>query len=157
MLRAQNSDDAILALVEVHHPDLPASIFPNNTFYATSDSVPTVSNENTYKPYPFDVTLAIDDPGSAPKAQITITSADQAVTQALLTVGLKAPDVTINIVLASDPDYIELTMPGLMLVQAQGDNAQITGGLSMENLLNTQFPKRTMDPIHYPAIFNVVG
>lgn len=157
MLGAQNSGDSIIALVDIHHPDIDTNVDVdgNGHFYATSDTVPTTSNGVVYTPYWFDLTLVNSSPDQPPKAQVVINAVDQRVAAAIQEVNSPEPRVTIYIVMGSDPDYYQMTMSDFILQNAQGAMFQITCDLGLENLLQTNYPNVFFDPEGFAGLFGV--
>ena len=61
--------------------------------------------------------------------------------------------MTVEIVLAADPDTVEMTLPDMRMVSASGDRLQIAGDLAVEDDSNEQLVSYSFVPAHAPALF----
>jgi len=137
-LAAQECGTAWLVLLTIDHPDLP------NPIRVTSDGVETVSNGQTYEPFPFELTLPDDVEGRAPQARIRIDNTSQEII-ALLRGLITPPLLAVQIVRASDPNIVERRWAGLEWRTSTFDIGAITGVLTIEDLATEEFPYETFD------------
>lgn len=135
---AQETGTAWLVLLTIDHDDLP------NPIRVTSDGVATVSNGNTFSPYPFLVTLPDDTEGRAPQAQLQIDNTTQEIIAALRAL-VSPPSLMIQIVRASAPNVVEREWVGLQWRASSYDIGMITGTLGIEDLAMEEFPYYTFD------------
>jgi hypothetical protein len=143
---AAQTDEVWLALVEITHDDLVTPIrVVNNTEDITS-------NGNTFVGYPFDIVLTDDVDDSPPTASIEIDNVDRDILDTIRTI-TTAPDVKIQIILASQPDTIELEIDGMQLVNVEADATTIQGNLQFTNILDQKFPQFSFVPSLFPALF----
>ena len=146
-LSAQQTDTAWLVLIELSHPDLPAPI------RVTSDAVQTISNGDVYSPFPFDLTLPDDSEGRAPQANLVFDNISQEIIAALRAL-ITPPILTIRIVRASDPNYVEREWVGLEWHSSQYDISTVTGILTIDDLAKEEFPFITFDSARFPGLFS---
>ena len=137
-LSGQEIGTAWLVLITISHADLPTPI------RVTSDAVATVSNGNTYTPFPFEVILPEDAEGRTPYAQLRIDNTTKEIAAALR--GLTSPPtVTIQIVRSSAPDTVERSWTGLRWKSSTIDVGVVTGTLSIDDVAHEEFPYVTFD------------
>jgi len=144
---AQGCGTAWMVLLVLDHADLPAPI------RVTSDAVLTISNGETYSPFPFQVTLPDDTEGRAPQAQIILDNTSQEIVAALRAL-TSPPTLTIRVVRASAPDVVEREWVGLEWTSSQYDISTITGTLSVDDLAKEEFPPITFDSARFSGLFS---
>ena len=146
-VNAADADEVFLVLLTIDHADLSSPI------RVTSDSVDTVSNGNTFQTFPFQIRLPTDDDDSrGALASVTIDAVDRRVVEAARTIS-GVPKVTIEVVLASDPDTIEISWPDFNLANHRADSDTISGELVLELLDQEPFPSGRFDPVGFPGLF----
>lgn len=143
---AQQTDEAFLVLLTLDHDDLGSPI------RVTSDAVDTISNSNTFSHCPFQISLPDDTDEHVTEARLTIDNIDRSVVEALRSIS-SPPEVTIQLVLASDPDTIEAEFADFLLKDADYDDLVVTGRLSLDHLMNEPIPGDVMDPSRTPGLF----
>ena len=145
-LFAQQTDEAILILLTLDHDDLGSPI------RVSSDSVDTISNSETFYACPFQITLPDERDEHVTEARLTIDNVDRVIVTALRSVS-SPPEVTIQIVLGSDPDTIEAEWNDFLLKDTDYDDLVVTGRLSLDHLMNEPIPGDVMDPSRTPGLF----
>jgi hypothetical protein len=101
----------------------------------------------------FDVVLPDDTGDRPPQANLNFPNVGREMT-ALLESYLIPPTVKIEIVLASDPDNVELEFPALQLQPGTKYNAQnVNGPLMGRRTAREGFPKGIICPSYFPAAF----
>lgn len=143
---AQETDEVFIALVTIDHDDLAAPI------RVTSDGVATESRGETYVAYPFDLQLPDDSDEPAITALITIDNVDREILATLRQLTSRAT-VTMEIVLASDPDTVEQSFPDFELGSVPWDALTITGELTQESFLNEPYPAGVFAPAWFRGLF----
>jgi len=145
-VNARETGEAFIILVEIDSDDLSEPI------RVCSDGVNVTSNGNLYVAYPFDITLPDDLEDGAPSCRITIDNVDRA-----LTVGIRSltspPTVRIMVVLASDPDTLELDFDDFQLVNISYDAFTIEGTITIESYLAEPYPGNSFMPSTTPGLF----
>lgn len=137
-LAAQECGTAWTALLTISHPGLPAPL------RVTSDGVITISNGNTFDPFPFELTLPDDSEGKIPRARLRIDNTTQQLI-ALLRGLLTPPALTVQLVRSAAPDVIEREWAGLEWQSSSYDVGAITGVLGFDDLASEEFPYETFD------------
>lgn len=111
-----------------------------------------VSRGNAFTFLPFSLSLPGEDADQAPACQITMHD----VTRAIMPVirGLTAPPaVTMELVLASTPDVVEVAFAGFQLNGIQYTAEQITGSLNVDMFALEPFPAHSFVPSSFPGLF----
>lgn len=111
-----------------------------------------VSRGNTYVGFPFEITLPDETDGQAPVAKLRVSTVDRRVIQAVRQIS-SAPTVTIEVVLASQPDVVEASFPELQLTMTPWDSFTITGDLEIDTLAHERYPYLTFTPSTAPGVF----
>ncbi len=140
------TDEVFVMLVSLAHPDLMEPI------RVCSDAVNVTSNGNLYIAFPFEIVLPDSRPDVPPQAQLKIDNIDQQIVQAIRTVSSPLI-VTIEVVIASDLDTVELTWSDFQLVQVDYDKLVVSGILKQESFLSEPFPYLRFTPNSFPGIF----
>ena len=96
-----------------------------------------------YIAYPFSVILAEDDGEKLPKVRLTIDNVDRALVETIRSIS-DSPSINIKLVLASQPNTVELEIDGLILREVEYDAFTITGTLYADDLLSSRFPRDTI-------------
>ena len=143
---AQQTDQVWLVLLEIVHPDLPA------TLYFTSDNKGTVRGSNTYIPFPFDVALPADLEGQVPRVKLTIDNVDRRIVDVLRTLD-SSPTVRLLVVLADTPAVVEAGPFEFTLLDATYDVSTVSGELGFEPILSEPFPSDAYTPANFPGLF----
>ena len=118
----------------------------------TSDGVATVSNGLTFNSYQFMLTLPDDTERPFSQGRLSIENVSQVIIEALRSVS-SALLITMQIVLASDPDTVEVEYPEFELVNVNYDAQQISGDLSIESFVEEPFPGDSFIPSYFPGLF----
>lgn len=121
---ALRSGEVNITLLEIDHPNLasPARL--------STDTVATTHGGNVYVPCPALVQFLQRVPGAIPTARIQVDNTSQLLLEATRSVVQPMPTVTMTVVLASDPNTVEIQQT-LFLAQAEITAAQISGELTM--------------------------
>ncbi|MEY2653819.1 MAG: hypothetical protein RLZZ524_847 [Pseudomonadota bacterium] len=145
ILGAQTGE-VFVVLLALAHAQLAATV------RVTSDAIATVSNGDTYNPFPFTVALPGERGDRLAGAQLIIDNVDRSIVTALRQIG-SAPTVTISVVLASSPDTIEAGPFVYTLKNASYDALTVQGDLAFEDILNEAFPGHSFVPTSHPGLF----
>lgn len=145
-LYAQDTDDVLVILITIDHPDLEEPI------RLCSNSVNVVSRGNVYVAYPFDLALAHDSDKQPPAARLTIDNVDRRIIAALRSLQ-STPMITFEIVRAATPDVVEAVYPNMILINASYNALTITGNLSYKSLMKEPWPQHIFTPGWFPGLF----
>lgn len=133
------SSEAWLVLLEIHHPTITTPFrVVRNTEAVTSKGV-------KYYAYPFDIVLGEDDGEHLPEVSLTIDNVDRALVETIRTLA-ESPTVILKLVLASQPDVVELEITGLVLREVEYDAYAITGRLYADDILSMRHPADLITP-----------
>ncbi len=145
-LNASGTGEVFLILLTLSHPQLAEPI------RVTSDAVPTVSREQVFSPFPFDLTLPDDAEGTAPAARLSIDNIDRRVVMAVRSLQ-SAAYVLIEIVRAAAPDVIEAKFEDFRLTDISYDSQVVAGNLTLEDFISEPFPAAIFSPGLFPGLF----
>jgi len=145
-LFAQESNDPFLMLVTINHISMPAPIL------LCTNSVNVVSRGDTYLPFPMTVILAPDDGESSREVQMTFDNVSREIIDELRSV-TDPLDVKIEMVLASNPDYVQIAIEDLKIKNITYDRQKITARLFLDNFLNVGLTAERYTPLNYPGLF----
>lgn len=144
---APHTDEAILLLLTLDHDTLPEPI------RVTSDEVETVSRGQTWQPYPYRIRLPDARTEAAPTALLEIDNVHRDIIAAIRRMGTKPARVTIELVLGSRPDQVEMAWRGFELREITYDALTVTGELVVADLATTAYPKHRFVPALFPGLF----
>jgi hypothetical protein len=121
-----------------------------NRFCANNE--PIVSQGRTFTPYAFRVTPPADDTESLPSCSLTIDNVDRAIVDEIrkATVPITGQ---LELVLASQPDYVEWTIQGFTLRSVTWNQFEIRGTLVSEDLIGQAYPADAFTPSQNPGLF----
>jgi hypothetical protein len=140
------TDEVYIILLTLDHESLEIPI------RATSDGVITISNGNSFYPYPFKLILPDDTERPFSRGTLSIDNISQTIIEALRSVS-SAIIVTMQVVLASDPDTVEVEFPEFELADISYDAQVISGTLSIESFTEEPFPGDSFIPSYFPGLF----
>jgi hypothetical protein len=145
-LFAQSTDQVFLVLLHLSHTDLPSDIYLVNNREAIT------SNGQEYTPYAFGVDLPGDSEGRVTSANLVIDNTDRAIVQAVRSIN-DAPDVELSIVLASDPDEVELGPFAFKLRNVSYTVESVQGELFYQERLGKEIPRDRFIARNFPGMF----
>lgn len=120
---AEATGEVWLVLITLDHADLAEPLrFVNDNQNITSGG-------NEFLAFPFVFEEPDQGEGAGGLARIRIDNVDRQIAQTIRELQT-APDVTVQIVLASDPDTVERELGNLKLVSASWDRLEVSGDLS---------------------------
>lgn len=143
---AQQTSECPLVLLTIDHPDLAAPI------RVVADAQGVTSGGDDYVAYPFAIALPDDADDKVPSTRLVIDNVDRQIIQAIRSIG-SAATLTMQVVLASDPDVIEAGPFSMTLRNVSYNSLTIEGDLQGPNLLQMQFPKRNFTPNDFNGLF----
>lgn len=143
---AQHTNEAFILLLTLTYPAT------GEVFRAALNTENIVSNGNVYTATYFDITLPTTGNQAPQGAQITIDNVDERFIGLLRNITTPL-QVTLQVVLASTPDAVEMELTDLVLREADWDESTITGTLASEDPLNQAFPAHFYDPRSFQGIF----
>ena len=120
--------------------------------HLVNNNEPVVSNDITYMPYPFHLTLPLDTGDKIPQITLTIDNVDQLLINAIRELEL-APTIRVQLITSAFPDLVEKDLDFLKLRNVSYDAMSITGTLEVASVWARKFPSEHVDPTHFPALF----
>lgn len=147
--RAQETGEALLALISITHATISGG--PLRFVQNMQD---LVSNGSTYTAFPFQITLPDDTDDGLAKVTLKIDNVDRSIATAIRRMPPNSPPtVTVDLVLASQPDTVEISISDLTLRHISGDLFAIEGELRMDEEDLTPFPEGSLTPQEFPGLF----
>ncbi len=147
-MNAAQTGQAYLCLITISHPALPTPIT------VTSDAVPTVSNGETFAPFPFMFQIPDDRSDQLPVGKLTIDNIDLSIITALRMIGNVPATCLMQIVLGSSPSTIEAQWT-MNIRNVNWDASQVTMDLRFDEILDEPFPGDLVTPSTLPAVFAI--
>lgn len=145
---AEETSEVFLVLVKIEHEDLDKPIRVVNNLLPITRTEGDVEVE--YIALPFEIELP--DEGDRPgDARLAVSNVDRKIVEALRSIQTR-PDVEIRVVLASQPDIVELELTGLKLGDATYDAGVVQGYLRYEDLA-VEPVADSLTPSRFPALF----
>jgi hypothetical protein len=149
LANAQESGQVLLAMIEITH-----SLIVGGPLRLVQDVKPVVSAGNTYTAFPFEIILPDDGSESTPRVKLAIDAVDQTIMTAIRSLPPGSPpSITVSLVLASQPDVIEMQMSGMVLRTVTGDADRIEGELFIDEEDLLRFPEGSFTPFDFPGMF----
>lgn len=143
---SQQTGEVLLSLVSIEHATLASPIRLVNNL------VDITSRGNTFAACGFGLLPPQETSDRLPTSSIWIDNVDQALTESVRSITTPAT-VTLEIILASDPDRVEAG-PFVFRLERIDINAEnITGRLAFEDFLNERVPAGRISPTTFPGVF----
>jgi hypothetical protein len=143
---SQNTDEVFLFLLTLSHADLTTPIRVVNN---TED---IVSNGNVYTAFPFNLVLPQDDGESLPQIVITLSNVTLEFIDEIRALN-GALDVKLEVILASSPNTIEMSIDGMKTYTINYDAQNMQATCQIEDVLNMSFPSEIYLPSNFPGLF----
>lgn len=145
-LFVQNSDDPLLLLVTVSHASF-------TTLYLVNNTEDIISNGNTFVAFPMQIQLPPDNAETSRNTQITFDNVSLDLITEMRSV-TSPMDVTIQAVLATDPDTVEISFGELKMSDIKYDQQSIRASLILDDFLSTELTSEKYTPSIYPGLFS---
>jgi hypothetical protein len=139
------TDDPVCVLLEISHPDLAEVI------RVTNNGADLVSNGNTYQHFPFVIELP-GDTEDAPVAKLRIANVDRQIGDVLEGITTSAT-CSMSIVLASDPDTLEIEWQNYELRNVTWTALEVSGDLIIRTFANEPFPNVSVRESNFPNLY----
>lgn len=153
----QETDQVFLVLLEIWHDDL--DDFSSNPLrfvrnYENIDSTlgGTYSPAETFTAFPFSLKLPDEDEDRLLVAELEICNVDRTIVEAVRELD-SAPEIKIYIVLAEDPDTVEIGPIELKLRKTTYDSFVVRGELYDDYVLDEPWPAGRCTPNVTPGLF----
>lgn len=146
-LYANESTDPFLQLVTLNHESFSTPI------YLVDNSEEIVSNGNTFLPFPMKIILPQDDSEVDKQVRISFDNVSRFLVDELRSITTPI-DVKIEMVLASNPDIVEVKLEELQLRNISMTLQQIEGTLVLDDFLRTELTSEKYTPTNFPGLFS---
>ena len=149
MAHAQETGQVLVALIEISH-----SLIVGGPLRLVQDVKPLVSSGNTYTAFPFEIVLPDDNVEASPRVKLVIDAVDQSIMTAIRSMPPgEPPTISVSLVLASQPDVVEMAMTGMLLRSVTGSATRIEGELLIDEEDLQRFPEGSFTPFDFPGMF----
>lgn len=144
-INSVHSEAVWIWLLTIASPEIETVRVCNNNEDILSLGIP-------YLPYPFAIVLNTDDGDRFAQIQLTIENIDRAFVDLMITTQ-DALTLSLLLVDAKNPDSIEIEVPNMTLRNVSFDQDLLRGTLIIDDLLNSRYPRDTMDSAQYPGLY----
>ncbi|MFY0638714.1 DUF1833 family protein [Maricaulis maris] len=152
---AAETAEVYLALLSIDHPDLAALAlqYPSITapLRLVSNKTDIVSRGDTYRAWGFGLVEPDEGDDARGAVSIVVDNVDKAIIAVLRSIETPAI-VTVEVVLASNPDVVERSYPDFELVSAAGDELEISATLAVRDDDNEPAIAWRYTPAFAPAL-----
>lgn len=151
----RETDEVALALLTFTHDDLQEDIRLCTAPVVRLSTDPLVhgvaSNGKQYEFAPIDVMLPEDVADGDPRASLGLDNIDRSLVETIRSIE-EGATVQLDIILADDPDTIEIQFPALVMAQAEYDRETIVVDLTIDTLGSEPYPGDTFNPTYFPGL-----
>lgn len=119
-----------------------------------NNSVDVVSRGETFTAFPFQIVLPNDDSEKLPTVSLRISNVSGEIMDFIRSLP-QAPILLLEIVTNADFDVVEKSVGFLKMDVISYNALDISGSLTVENILQRRFPAGDYSPVEFPAIFMV--
>lgn len=152
---AQQTGEVFVILMRISHPNFAQDILLSSDptqVLPIANVRGTVSNGEEYVYLPFTIQLPQQDGEGISRAKVQIDNIDRRMVEAVRTAD-SSLSVDVSIVLASQPDIIEVSIPDFKIEHVTYDALTISGDLSLEYYDLEPFPHLRFTPSNFPGMF----
>jgi hypothetical protein len=142
---AQESSDPFLMLLTIEH-----SSFSTIRLVANGEDV--VSRSQTYTAFPFNLTLPVDDGETQQQVSLSLDNVGLDLIEDFRSI-TTPPTCKLEMVLASNPDVVEVEIPQMKMLNINYDAKKIRSVLALDDILNTQIPGEKYEPTNFRGLF----
>jgi len=152
---AQQTSEVFIVLLTITHPTFDQDIrVCSDPFELLPDAgvKGIVSRGNEFLYVPFDIILPQQDSTNSAKATLSVDNVGRALMESVRTAD-SAIRVKIEVILASSPDAVEISIDDFRLATVSYDSFTVSGDLSVEYYDLEPFPSKRFTPADFPGIF----
>ena len=144
---AQRTSEVFVPCLSINHPTFV------NPILLAMNTEPLVRTAGTYQPYAFQIDLPGQHEDKLPQVKLTVDNIDLQVNDAIRTLQ-GPPTVTMDVVMASSPNTVEIGPFNYNLTSATADANTIQGVLGFEeDVFSQQVPGQNYQPNNSPGLF----
>jgi hypothetical protein len=144
-LYAQESEDPLILLLTLTHPTFSPIYLANNT-------EDIVSNGTSFAAFPMKIRLSADDGETQKEVSIDFDNVGLDLIDEIRTV-VTPISVKIDMILASDPDSIQMTIDDLKMRSVTYNSTRISAKLYYDSFLNVELTSEKYTPSTFPGLF----
>lgn len=152
----QDTDEVVALLLTITHPDLPSiwRLSSDNADLLDEENQlrGTISRGENYYFFPMTISLPEDGDDASNVIQITLDNVSREVTP-LLKSTISPAKITIEVVLASAPDDVEISFPDFELVSADVDAGTAVLSLTVDTMASEPFPADNFTPAAFGGLW----
>lgn len=151
----QQTDEVFIILLTISHANFTDDIRVSSDSFEVLPVAGVrgvVSNGMEYIYVPFTINLPQQDDTGTAKANISVDNVDREIVAAVRSAN-SAISVKIEIILASNPDNIEISIDNFKLESVNYDAFTVSGDLSMDYYGLEPFPAKRFTPSDFPGLF----
>lgn len=141
----QYSDVPLLMLVTISHSSF-------DTLYLVDNIEDQISRGNTFRAFPMRVRPPADDGETVREVAIDFDNVSLELIQELRSVTTPM-DVTVEVVLANDPDFVQIEYRDLKMKAVSYDAQKISAKLYLDDFLSVGLTSEVYSPSNYPGLF----
>lgn len=145
-IQSVSTGDAVLFLLTLTHDSFDAPI------RVVNDRTDVVSNGNTFTAMAFDLTLAVDDSKTLPAMTLTMDNVDRSIIREIRELP-SPPEFLVQVILASNPDQVEIGFPEMSVSTIQYDAMTIRTQVVVSDMLNMKYPRGSCTPASNPGLY----
>lgn len=150
IVRAQETDEVFVALITIEHPSI-----IGGALRLVQDLQDLISNGHTYTMFPFRLILPEDADEGVAEVMLSIDNVSQEVYATIKAIAPQSPPtISIDLVLRSQPDVVEFSLPLLTLREVSADMLVIEGTLRGDEEDLNEFPRDSFTPQTTPGLFS---
>lgn len=152
---SQNTDECFIVLITIDNASFTDPIRVASDSYEVLPNAGVrgvVSRGNEFIFLPFSVELPQQDDTGIARASLSIDNVSREIVAAARSVTTPL-DITIEVVLASDVDTVEVAIQNFKLDNVTYDALTISGDISVEYFELEPYPARRFTPSDFPGIF----
>lgn len=155
-ITSQETNEVVVVLLELTHATLATPIrvsSDNAELLAAAQVYGTTSNSVEFVFFPFQFTMPDQNEDSPPRASLVIDNIDRSIVQAVRDATGDPINVSVKIVLASDPDTLIVGEISFALKNVRYDSTSVSGDLSFAPVLDEPCPEGMFGPSDFPGLF----
>lgn len=151
---AANTSEAFLVLLTIEHASLaePIRVTTDQIDTLSSGVKGVISNGVEYVGFPFEIILPDENENTLPRATLRLDNVDRTIVQAVRSI-TSAPDVTMQVVLASDPDTVEAEITNFQLRNVTANAQVVEGELTTTQYDEEPYPAGRFTPNGFGGLF----
>jgi hypothetical protein len=154
-VNAEESGEVAIFLLTITHPDLTGSLRLSTDPTELVSDVPlqyrTQSRGYDYFYLPMQIVLPDEREGAAPRAQLRICNVTRELVEFIRSTTIPA-QAKLELVLASDPDEVEVESPWLDIIAVNNSARDLTIDMTLNSMAAEQWPTDSMNPSTFPGL-----